>query len=151
MSRADFFKGLICRGPIWQRADSSSSPVQYNAKVEKSPPNVDEYALLFDIDNTALDSHVFNTIMRKKSWKIFTDILQNNCADFSAWKSQSDFQFGFAPLSNLVVGNNQGHIEVKVADPIAQHFSVKAYGVLNFLGARIPVASQLNVMNGNMN
>ena len=44
-----------------------------------------------------------------------------------------------------MVGNNQGHIGVKVPDPIAQHFAVKAYGVPNFLGARIPVASQLNV------
>ena len=32
--------------------------VQHNGKVEKSPPNVDEYALLFDIDNNGLDSHV---------------------------------------------------------------------------------------------
>ena len=71
--------------------------VQHNAKVVKSPPNVIEYALLFDIDSNGLDSHDFNTIMRKNSWNIFTDILQNNCADFSAWKSQSDFQFGFFP------------------------------------------------------
>ena len=26
--QADFFRGPICRGPIWQRADSSSSPIQ---------------------------------------------------------------------------------------------------------------------------
>ena len=25
MPRVDFFRGPICRGPIWQRADSSSS------------------------------------------------------------------------------------------------------------------------------
>ena len=57
--------------------------VQYNEKVDKYP-NVEDYAFLFDIDNNGLDSHVFNTVLRKNSWKQFTDILQDNCADFSA-------------------------------------------------------------------
>ena len=88
---------------------------------------------------------MFHAVLKKNTWKKFDDILLHNCADFSAWKSQSDFQFGFVPLSNLVVSSNQGHIGGKVLDPIAQHFAVKAYGVPNFLGARIPIVSQLNV------
>ena len=109
---------------------------QYNDNIERTPPKVEDYALLFDIDNNGLDSHVFHAVLKKNTWKKFDDILQHNCADFSAWKSQSDFQFGFVPLSNLVVSSNQGHIGGKVLDPIAQHFAVKAYGVPNFLGAR---------------
>ena len=39
----------------------------------------------------------------------------------------------------------QGHIGDKVSDLTDQCFVVKQYGVPNFLGARIPVLSQLNV------
>ena len=41
--------------------------------------------------------------------------------------------------------NNPGHIGEKVDDSIQQHFWVKATGIPNFWGARIPVKSQLNV------
>ena len=49
------------------------------------------------------------------------------------------------PLSNLVLPNSPGHIGDKVIDPVTQHLRIKASGVPNFLGLRIPIESQLNV------
>ena len=60
------------------------------------------------------------------------------------WRGQTDFDFGFVPLSDFVLPHckSQG---AGFESPIDQHFMAKRQGVPNFLGSHIPVSSQLNV------
>ena len=107
----------------------------------------DQYALLYDVNAGHHDvgTELCNTLFLKNGWKKHEQYLKNNCVDFSLWNKQTDYHFGFVPLSNLVLPNNPGHIGDEVSDPIQQHFRVNATGIPNFLGARIPIKSQLNV------
>ena len=109
--------------------------------------NQDHYTLLYDVnaDQGELNGELCNTLWFKNGWKKREKYLDSHCPDFSLWRKQTDYQFGFVPLSNLVLPENIGHIGDKVRDPTERHFRVKATGIPNFLGARIPIDSQLNV------
>ena len=112
-----------------------------------SSENYGPYALIYDVntDQNGFGAELSNALFFKNGWKKHEQYLKENCSDFNLWSTQTDYQFGFVPLSNLVLPNNPGHIGDRVDDPIQQHFRVKATGIPNFLGARIPVKSQLNV------
>ena len=84
-------------------------------------------------------------MLLKDGWKRHVPYLEKYCRDFSLWKSQTDYTFGFVPLNNLILPGSPDHIGDKVADPVAQHLRIKPSGVPNFLGLRIPIESQLNV------
>ena len=105
-----------------------------------------ENILIYDVNagNTDFDFELCNTLL-KDGWKKHIPYLDAHCHDFSLWRKQSEFQFGFVPLTNLVIPNSVGHVGDKVNDPIEQHFRVKSTGIPNFLGARIPIKSQLHV------
>ena len=102
--------------------------------------------LLYDVNagNTDFSIELCNTLLGD-GWRKHIPYLDAYCLDFSLWRKQSEFQFGFVPLTNLVIPDSVGHIGDKVNDPIEQHFRVKSTGIPNFLGARIPIKSQLNV------
>ena len=93
-----------------------------------TPDNVTDNVLLYDVNIGLSD---FN--------------LDRHCSDFSLWKRQTDYTFGFVPLTNLVIPDNPGHIGVKINNSIEQHFRIRPTGISNFLGERIPVQFQLNV------
>ena len=103
--------------------------------------------LLYDVNSHCCDENVelSNAILLKDGWKRHVPYLEKYCKDFSLWKSQTDYTFGFVPLNNLVLPHSPGHIGDKVTDPVAQHLKIKCSGVPNFLGLRIPIESQLNV------
>ena len=70
---------------------------------------------------------------------------QNNCPLFKQWQNQSQFQFGFIPLEeqvmpdNSVVGCSDG------LSPFNIHALIRATNKPNYMEARLPVKSQLNV------
>ena len=102
--------------------------------------------LLYDVNagHTDFSIELCNTLL-KDGWKKHTLYLDAHCLDFSLWRKQSDFQFGFVPLTNLIIPDNGDHFGDKVHHPIEQHTRVKSTGIPNFLGERIPIKSHLNV------
>ena len=64
---------------------------------------------------------------------------------FNLWKQQTDFQFGFVPLGDMVMPYNSGHIADVIEDPILQHHLVRKTGIPNFLGVRLHAKYQLNI------
>ena len=62
---------------------------------------------------------------------------------YQKWLTQSDFEFGYVPLQDqmMPVGSNQG----VYTNPIDVHKKVRQTGLPNFMSARIPVESQLNI------
>ena len=101
-----------------------------------------DYCLLFYINNETSD--LLNLLKAKDNWKKNVAYFQRTCSDFNKWQSQTDFAFGFVPLNDMIT-NSQGHIGPAITDPIQQHFFAKSFNIPNFLGARIPVGTQLNV------
>ena len=62
---------------------------------------------------------------------------------YQKWLTQSDFKFGYVPLQAqmMPMGSNQG----TYTNPVDVHRKVKQTGLANFMAARIPVKSQLNI------
>ena len=65
------------------------------------------------------------------------------CDIFKLWLAQSEFDFGFIPLSDFILPSDESVSEY-VSCPIECHRKVKASGNMNFPKCRIPVKSQLN-------
>ena len=103
--------------------------------------------LLYDVNSHCCDENfeLSNAMLLKDGWKRHVPYLKKHCKDFSLWKSQTDYTFGFVPLNNLVLPASPGHIGDKIVDPVAQHLRIKSSSVPNFLGLSIPIESQLNV------
>ena len=103
----------------------------------------DAMVKVFDINN-ANDDKYLNTLLSKQVIKKIQSNEYAQCEAFKKWRYQTDFDFGFVPLSDFTLPrcDTSGP---GFESPIDQHFMAKRQGVPNFLGSRIPVSSQLNV------
>ena len=105
----------------------------------------DQYMLLYDVNHVGVEEKFVNSIMHHKQFGDQVHIGDNQCQIFQKWREQSDFDFGFIPLGEQLMPQN---FEINVTDTdnlIEIHKIVKQTGKPNFMQARIPVKSQLNV------
>ena len=68
-----------------------------------------------------------------------------NCPDYVACKNEMRESFGVIPLSNLRKYEGPETTNQPICNPLELHKSVKQFGCPNFLGARIPVVSNLKI------
>ena len=94
--------------------------------------------------NASIDDKFVTSLLLKSVTKHILANEQTQCDVFQKCKMQSDFQFGFIPLSNLIFPQSTD-VGLGFESPVEQRFTAKKHGVPNFVGARIPVKSQLNV------
>ena len=97
--------------------------------------------LLFDIRNTEGDKFI-NSIIFNDSKKHLPPV---ECAAYDQWRVQSKMNFGFIPLTDPILPSTETISDIKVSDPITLHEKVKRFNLPNYLGARIPVKSQMNI------
>ena len=64
---------------------------------------------------------------------------------YNAWHRQSDFNFGFVPLSNQMLPNIVTVNKARGKSPIQIHEIVRSTSKPNFVQARVQIDSQLNV------
>ena len=104
--------------------------------------NVNSYKYkIFDInglDDKYLHS-ILNVTHHKKSWKQIDNEVTR------AWRSQTDFEFGFIPLSQFQEARYDVVNELVDYCPIKAHNIVSKSGKPNFLKARIKVDTQLHL------
>ena len=98
---------------------------------------------VFDINN-ANDDKYLNTLLSKQVIKKIQGSEYAQCEAFKKWRNQTDFDFGFVPLSDFTLPRCDSP-GPGFESPIDQHYMASRHGVPNFLGSRIPVSSQLNV------
>ena len=61
------------------------------------------------------------------------------------WQQQTDFTFGFVPVSQFIIPDVHAKGGDTIECPIKMHTSIRDSGAPNFLKCRIPVQSQLNI------
>ena len=103
----------------------------------------DEEVLLYDVNSSADDKFVYSLLFTGNKEIV------NACNNVSLqqFRAQSKYMFGFIPMSEpLMPSNYQSNVNdgYSVVD---LHRKVKQYRKPNFLGARIPVSSQLNIQS----
>ena len=100
-----------------------------------------EYKMLFDIRNSEDDKYL-NSVVFNDQDRVVNN---NSCMAYDQWCQQSKFKFGFIPLTDPIMPAIGKKVGKTLTDPIEIHEEVKKYDLPNYLGARIPVASQLNI------
>ena len=110
---------------------------------EQTDMSKQDKVLLFDINGC--DDKFLNVTGKKKLEELLCVKGETNVQIFNQWRAQSDFDFGFVPLSDFImlpISDIPAHC---VIEPFALHKHIKDSGQMNFLGCRIPVASQFNL------
>ena len=70
---------------------------------------------------------------------------RTQCVAYDLWCQQSKVKFGFIPLTDPILPANDKISDKVCRDPIKLHNEVKKHDLPNYLGARIPVSSQLDI------
>ena len=100
-----------------------------------------EYKMLFDITNSDDDKYLNSVIFNDQD----RVVNNNSCVAYDRWCHQSKFKFDFIPLTDPIMPAKGKKLGKKLTDPIKIHKEVKKYDLPNYLGALIPIESQLNI------
>ena len=122
---------------------------QINMNAEKNAVNVDAYSDLiipiYDINYSSLDDKFVPAIMHAGRKNAFSDLENILTPIFHKWCGQVDFAFGFVPLQDQLLPDSEKITPCPKYSWLQIHNMVKSTGKPNFLEARFPVNSQLNV------
>ena len=101
------------------------------------------YHLLYDVNYAGVDDKFVSSIMhmynKVKDWSD-----AQNKTIFKKWSQQSEFRFGFVPLDNQILPTEKARCDLDM-NPIEMDHYVKCTGCPNYMHARVPVKSQLNI------
>ena len=109
----------------------------------QSNDNCDKGVKLVDINSYSDDKFIANLLSKSVATRVTTNV-HLQCHDFKQWKSQTDFDFGSIPLTDLVLPESK-EAGPGFESPIDQHNVVKDFRIPSFLCAGLPVKSQLNI------
>ena len=103
-----------------------------------------DLCLLYDCQFAGVEDKFVNSILHNNNHKRSLDAV-HTCAIFQQWEKQTNFKFGFIPCSEQelpVVTDRTSPVGLSFFNA---HALVRATGRPNYMQARIPVQSQLNV------
>ena len=125
-------------GPWVDKSTSNGPSVNIACK------KYDRLCPLYDVNNVAMEDKFINTIIFANQGAKGFPMSSDNPV-YNKWQSQVDFPFGFVPLGDQIMPENRDWYQTHSYSPIQMHDIVRSTGKPNFLGARLPVMSQLNV------
>ena len=117
------------RRTVEGRADVSKASTEWGS-MNSDKVNVTQVAP----DNLFLHANQFSGIIPDVDTEIY-----------HKWFDQSEFKFGFVPLGDQILPKNFTVNNSKGLNPLETHKIVKATNKPNYMEARLPISSQLNV------
>ena len=102
----------------------------------------DHFVLLFDINNAWDTDKFLTSVCSKRGRRYKSGTLSTNCSVSKNWEKQSQFNFGFIPLSNFVAPLTN-FINQDDFTRFEAHKEIRKSGRPNFMYCRIPVQTQL--------
>ena len=121
---------------------SGSQYKQYNSSAEMIQSGL---LPLYDVNYTGIEDKFVNSILHVHQFSTSGDIGELDSEIYNTWRHQSDFNFGFVPLGDQMLPRIVTVNEAKGKSPIQIHEIVRSTSKPNFIEARIPIDSQLNV------
>ena len=121
--------------------------IEGKASTKSDSPNkesVDHTVPRFDIHNMYDWDKFLNTVCPRRIRALIEDNKASHCVEFHQWRAQSEFDFGFIPLSSFKTPCSLT-ANTDPLTPFQAHSVIRASGVPNFLKSRIPVQTQLCV------
>ena len=131
-----------------QQVASESDPeyrVCVNTTCANDPQLTDQFMPIYDVNYAGVEEKFVNSIMHFNQFSDHIDIADSQSHTFQLWREQSDFDFGFIPLGEQQMPNTFETNVIDTNNLIEIHEIVRRTKKPNFMQARIPVTSQLNV------
>ena len=88
--------------------------------------------LLFDINNACDTDKLLSTVNSRRGRTYRDGDRATNCSVYSQWEKQSQFDFGFIPLSNFITPHSQA-VNNGGYSPFEAHKTIKESGIPNFI------------------
>ena len=133
----DVVPNSVCNAVVDKRSNTHSSDKE-NASNSYDQSQECKFFYINGLDDKYLHS-ILTASRDKKPWKNVDKEVTR------AWRSQTDYEFGFIPLSELQEATSGVITELSDYCPIKVHNIVAQTGMPNFLQARIKVDPQLNL------
>ena len=127
---------------------SDSDPenlVRVNTACANDPQLTDQCMPIYDVNYAGVEGKFVNSIMHFNQFSDHIDIADSESHIFQLWHEQSDLDFGFIPLGEQQMPNTFDTNVIHTNNLIEIHEIVRKTKNPNFMQARIPVTSQLNV------
>ena len=119
-------------------------PGAVNALTHDSVDSALDFIPIYDINHAGVEEIFANSIIHFNQFSDQSMIHNTDSDIFRKWRGQSDFQFGFIPLGEPKMPKTLACNNMNDKSLIEVHH-IRKTGKPNFLGARIPVSSQLKV------
>ena len=116
-----------------------------NTDTSESDLVCDKVKPVYDVNYGGFDDKFATSVMFFNYKKAKIDPIQINYPIFHLWHNQVDYNFGFVPLQPQVMPDSELQDTVFSGSLLEVHEIVKMTEKPNFLQARIPIQSQLNV------
>ena len=100
---------------------------------------------LYDVNSSGVEDKFVNSILHMHQFSTSGGIGVLDSEIYNAWRRQSDFNFGFVPLSNQMLPNIVTVNEARGKSPIQILEIVRSTSKPNFIQARVQIDSRLNV------
>ena len=128
---------------------ASESDLEYRDRVNtvcaNDPQWTDQWMPIYGVNYAGVEEKFVNSIMHFNQFSDHIDIADSQSNIFQLWREQSDFDFGFIPLGEQQMSNTFDTNVIDTNNLIEIHEIVRKTKKPNFMQARIPVTSQLNV------
>ena len=100
---------------------------------------------IYDVNYIGIEDKFANSILHVNQLQLVGATDTVNTEIYNAWCRQSDFDFGFVPIGEQLLPNTQVINDTMGRSPFEIHDLVRSTGSPNFMQARFPLQSQLNV------
>ena len=104
-----------------------------------------DFRQIYDVNYVGIEDKFANSILHVNQFQLVGATDTVNTEIYNAWRRQSDFDFGFVPIGEQLLPNTQVVNDTMGRSPFQIHDLVKSTGRPNFMQARFPLQSQLNV------
>ena len=123
----------------------SERQIDIQANIKELDNVGDNAKLVYDVNYGGFDDKFATLVIFFNHKKAKIDSNHIDYPIFHLWRDQVDFNFGFVPLQPQVMPSSGLQDSVFSGSFLEAHEVVKLTGKPNFLQARIPIQSQLNV------
>ena len=104
-----------------------------------------EFRPIYDINYAGVADKFVNSILHANQFNLSENTDKVDTEIYNAWRHQSDFKFGFVLIDKQLLPDTEYTSNVMGRSPFRIHEIVRSTNKPNFMQARFPVDSQLNV------
>ena len=135
----------MCEGECLDGLPDKAVAVNSNNSTSEANDAKNDFCQIYDVNYAGVEDKFANSILHINQFKMLGISDQVDTEIYNTWRRQSDFDFGFIPIGEQWLPDTQVVNDAMGKSPFEIHELVRSTGRPNFMQARFPLESQLNV------